>query len=126
MTRRVGILVALLPPALAVCLSASGRGPSEEDDAADRLRKAAAARADVLRLADSVDRDEDEIERQAGAIADRHDLGSVMAALKPSGDPMRRARIAFAVGRAAAPYAPKYTAGGPSAPPRNGPAPPAP
>jgi hypothetical protein len=114
MTRRVGVVVALLAPAMAVCLSAFARGPSEEDDSAERLRKAAAAREDVVRLADSLDRDEDEIERQAFAIADKHDLASVMAALQPYRPEasMRLAKVAFAVSRAAALYVPKYTVPG--------------
>ncbi len=63
--------------AIAVSLSASARGPSEEDDEAQQRRKAAAAQPDVLRLADSLDRDEDEIEKQADRIAAKHDLLAV-------------------------------------------------
>lgn len=82
MARHLRIVLGVALPALAVCLSASARGPSEEDEESRQLRKAAAAREDVLRLADSLDRDEDEIERQAQAIADKHDLGSVMWVFK--------------------------------------------
>ena len=82
MSRRLRTLFVLLP-ALAVCLPAPARGPSEEDEEALRLRRAEAARPDVLHLADSLDRDEDEIEKQAHAIADKHDLGSLMWAFRP-------------------------------------------
>ena len=83
MTRRLRILFGVALPALAVCLSAHARGPSEEDDEPQRRRKATAAHDDVLRLADSLDRDEDEIEKQAHAIADKHNLESVMWLFKP-------------------------------------------
>jgi hypothetical protein len=82
----VRILVAIVLPALAVGLTAFARGPSEEgkgDDEPLQRRKVEAARPDVLRLADSLDRDEDEIERQAQAVAEKHDLGSVMGVFKP-------------------------------------------
>ena len=38
----------------------------------------------MLRLADALDRDEDEIDRQARAVADKHDLGAVMGVFRPN------------------------------------------
>ena len=83
MTRLIRIVFALAAMALAVCAIASGRGPSEEDDEAQRLQETQAACKDVLRLADCLDRDEDEIEKQAHAIATNHDLRSVMGVFRP-------------------------------------------
>ncbi|HVS35571.1 MAG TPA: hypothetical protein VMS17_08315 [Gemmataceae bacterium] len=83
MSRGAKILLGAALAASVVCLSATARGPSEEDDEAQQRRKAAAARPDVLRLADSLDRDENEIEKQAHAVAEKHELHSVMWILKP-------------------------------------------
>jgi cytochrome c556 len=79
--------------AAAVALVAAGlflapaRGRDDEDkEKKEKAMKTAAAQVDVLKLAASLGGAEDDVKKQAGEVAKKHDIEFVMNQFKPRGD----------------------------------------